>query len=49
MSISMSGLFTLLERINQRAKGSAGLDDKVRFGETVCFKLSSIVDQKIEK
>ena len=48
MSISMSGIFTLLERINLRKTGSAGLDDKIRFGETVCFKLHSIKD-KVEK
>ena len=48
MSISMSGIFTLLERINLRNTGTAGLDDKVRFGETVCFKLTSVKDN-IEK
>ena len=48
MSISMSGIFTLLERINLRNTGSTGLDDKIRFGETVCYKLSSTKD-KVEK
>ena len=48
MSISMSGIFTLLERINQRAVGGTGLDDKLQFGETVCFKLTSVKDN-IEK
>ena len=46
MSISMSGIFTLLERINLRNTGSAGLDDKLQFGETVCFKLTSTEDKK---
>ena len=46
MSISMSGIFTLLERINQRAVGGTGLDDKLQFGETVCFKLTSTENKK---
>ena len=46
MSITMSGIFTLLERINLRNTGTAGLDDKVRFGETVCIKLTSVKDKK---
>jgi hypothetical protein len=48
MSITMSGIFTLLERISLRNTGTAGLDDKVRFGETVCIKLTSVKDN-IEK
>ena len=46
MSISMSGIFTLLERINLRTTGSTGLDDKIKFGETVCFKLTSTENKK---
>ena len=46
MSISMSGIFTLLERINLRNTGTAGLDDKVRFGESVCYKLTSTENKK---
>ena len=46
MSITMSGIFTLLERINLRNKGTAGLDDKVRFGESVCYKLTSTENKK---
>ena len=46
MSISMSGIFTLLERINLRNTGSTGLDDKIKFGETVCFKLTSTENKK---
>jgi hypothetical protein len=42
----MSGIFTLLERINQRAVGGTGLDDKIRFGETVCVKLTSTKNKK---
>jgi len=46
MSITMSGIFTLLERINLRNTGTAGLDDKVRFGESVCYKLTSTENKK---
>ena len=42
----MSGIFTLLERINLRNTGTAGLDDKVRFGESVCYKLTSTENKK---
>ena len=42
MSISMKGLFNLLEKINMcfpKAKG--GLDDKIQFNEKISFKLTS--------
>ena len=41
MSITMSGLFKLMERINMHfPKGKGKLDDKVRFEERVNFILS---------
>ena len=41
MTMSMKGVFNLLERINLRNTGRSGLDDKVRFEEKISFKLTS--------
>ena len=35
MTMSMKGVFNLLERINLRNTGRSGLDDKVRFEEKI--------------
>ena len=40
MTMSMKGVFNLLERINLRTTGRSGLDDKVRFEEKISFKLT---------
>ena len=40
MTMSMKGVFNLLERINLRNTGRSGLDDKVRFEEKISFKLT---------
>ena len=40
MTMSMKGVFNLLERINLRNTGRSGLDDKVRFEERISFKLT---------
>ena len=40
MSMSLKGVFNLLERINLRNTGRSGLDDKVRFEEKISFKLT---------
>jgi hypothetical protein len=43
MSISAAGVFRLLERLNMKfPSGKGGLDDKLQFGETVSFKLTSV-------
>ena len=43
MSISAAGVFRLLERLNMKfPSGSGGLVDKVQYGETVSFKLTSV-------
>tara|TARA_B110000014_G_C20053820_1_gene548361 strand:- start:54 stop:200 length:147 start_codon:yes stop_codon:yes gene_type:complete len=41
MAMSMKGVFNLLERINLRNTGKAGLDDKLTFSENVNFHLKS--------
>ena len=40
MTMSMKGVFNLLERINLRNTGRSGLDDKIRFEEKISFKLT---------
>ena len=43
MSISAAGIFRLLERLSMKfPSGTGGLDDKLQFGETVSFKLTSV-------
>ena len=41
MTMTMKGVFNLLERINLRVSGRSGLDDKIQFNEKISFKLTS--------
>ena len=41
LTMSMKGVFNLLERINLRVSGRSGLDDKIQFNEKINFKLTS--------
>ena len=47
MTMSMKGVFNLLERINLRNTGRSGLDDKVRFEEKISFKLSKEIGKEV--
>tara|TARA_R110002020_G_scaffold101196_2_gene238632 strand:- start:2279 stop:2452 length:174 start_codon:yes stop_codon:yes gene_type:complete len=39
---SMAGIFHILEKLNMRfPDGRSGLDDKIQFGETISFKLTT--------
>ena len=44
----MKGVFNLLERINLRNTGRAGLDDKVRFEEKISFKLTKADGKEVK-
>ena len=46
MTMTMKGVFNLLERINLRNTGRSGLDDKVRFEEKISFKLTENYDKE---
>ena len=48
MTMSMKGVFNLLERINLRNTGRSGLDDKVRFEEKISFKLSKANGKEVK-
>lgn len=42
MSISMKGIFNILEKLNMCfPNGKGGLDDKVQFSEKISYKLTS--------
>ncbi len=48
MTMSMKGVFNLLERINLRNTGRSGLDDKVRFEEKISFKLTKADGKEVK-
>jgi hypothetical protein len=48
MTMSMKGVFNLLERINLRNTGRSGLDDKVRFEEKISFKLTKANGKEVK-
>ena len=40
--VSMAGVFHILEKLNMKfPDGRSGLDDKIQFGETISFKLTT--------
>ena len=40
--VNMAGIFYLLEKLNMKfPDGRSGLDDKIQFGETISFKLTT--------
>jgi len=48
MTMTMKGVFNLLERINLRNTGRSGLDDKVRFEEKISFKLTKADGKEVK-
>ena len=48
MTMSMKGVFNLLERINLKNTGRSGLDDKVRFEEKISFKLTKANGKEVK-
>ena len=48
MTMSMKGVFNLLERINLRNTGRSGLDDNVRFEEKISFKLTKADGKEVK-
>lgn len=46
MTMTMKGVFNLLERINLRNTGRSGLNDKIKFPEQVNFKLTSVKEEE---
>ena len=48
MTMSMKGVFNLLELINLRNTGRSGLDDKVRFEEKISFKLTKANGKEVK-
>ena len=48
MTMSMKGVFNLLERINLRNTGRSGLDDKVRFEEKISVKLTKADGKEVK-
>ena len=48
MTMSMKGVFNLLERMNLRNTGRSGLDDKVRFEEKISFKLTKADGKEVK-
>ena len=48
MTITMKGVFDLLEKINMRFPNvRSGLDDKVRFEEKISFKLTKAYGKEV--
>ena len=48
LTMSMKGVFNLLERINLRVSGRSGLDDKVQFSENINYKLTSTNGKEVK-
>tara|TARA_R110002051_G_scaffold195021_2_gene263269 strand:- start:435 stop:602 length:168 start_codon:yes stop_codon:yes gene_type:complete len=48
LTMTMKGVFNLLERINLRNTGRSGLEDKVRFEEKISFKLTKADGKEVK-